>query len=70
MKLLLASVVLCFSCTACFPLFLGTKSIRKGDFAVDFITGADVGFSVNGIDTVNDNRGIKPKGSYQNETNR
>lgn len=40
------------------PLLLGMKTYRSGDTRIDFITGADLGLSVNGIDHVDNRRGI------------
>lgn len=34
----------------------------SGGTKIDFVTGLDVGASLNGVDTVQNERGIKPKG--------
>jgi hypothetical protein len=45
------------------PLLLGVKEVRTaGGTEVKFITGGDFRIGANGIDTVEDNRGIKPGG--------
>ena len=41
------------------PLLLGVKSYKSGDTHIEFVTGADIGFSANGINNVNNQRGIK-----------
>jgi hypothetical protein len=43
------------------PALLGVKSYQSGDTKIDFITGVDFGFGMNGIDTVKNNRGINPE---------
>lgn len=46
------------------PALLGVKDIRTaGGTQISFITGADIGVSMNGTDTVDNNRGIKPETS-------
>ena len=47
--------------TGCVPAILGVKRYQSGTTTVDFITGADFSVGANGIDSVNNNRGIKPK---------
>jgi hypothetical protein len=45
------------------PLLLGVKEVRTaGGTEVKFITGGDFRIGANGIDTVEDNRGIRPGG--------
>ncbi len=60
MKLLITAIV-CFSLTGCFPLLLGVKHVHSGNTDIDFITGADATVSANGIDHVDNQRGINPK---------
>lgn len=49
----------CASLQGCaVPALLGVKSYQSGDTKIDFITGVDFGFGMNGVDTVNNNRGI------------
>lgn len=47
----------------CVPLVTGLKEIdtTKEGTKYSFITGADFRVGANGVDTVDDNRGIKPK---------
>ncbi len=45
----------------CVPAILGVKRYQSGTTTIDFITGADITVGANGIDTVENNRGIKPK---------
>lgn len=53
--------VLCSALQGCaVPALLGVKSYQSGDTRIEFITGADIGFSMNGIDQVNNSRGIAP----------
>lgn len=59
MKLLLALSLLSLSSCA-FPLLLGVKSYQSGETRIDFITGADLTVGANGVDTINNNRGIVP----------
>lgn len=49
----------------CAPL-LGLKSYQSGDTRIEFITGADFSVGVNGVDTVENNRGIAPGTGYAN----
>ncbi len=37
---------------------LGVKEYRSGDTVIKFVTGADISLGANGIDTVDNNRGI------------
>lgn len=48
----------------CVPLVTGLKEIESGKETTTyrFITGLDIGASANGVDTVDNNRGIKPNG--------
>lgn len=46
--------------TGCIPLVTGIKEYKSGDTTISFITGFDTQASLNGIDTVNNQRGIKP----------
>lgn len=50
--------------TGCVPAVLGIKSYESTETGtrIDFITGLDVGAQANGIDRVDDNRGIAPRG--------
>jgi hypothetical protein len=61
--LIVISVSLFSGCAI--PALLGVKSYQSGDTKIDFITGMDVGFGMNGIDTVNNNRGISQEGGFQ-----
>lgn len=40
---------------------LGIKSYQSGDTRIDFVTGADFSIGANGIDRVDDRRGIDPR---------
>lgn len=42
------------------PLLTGVKTYKSGDTEITFITGADFHLGANGIDRVEDKRGIKP----------
>lgn len=42
------------------PLLLGVKSYETKNSRTEFITGADFTFGLNGTDTVDNKRGIKP----------
>lgn len=59
---LIVVALLAIACSAlqgcAVPALLGVKSYQSGDTKIDFITGVDFGFGMNGIDTVNNNRGI------------
>ena len=50
--------------SGCIPAVLGVKSYESTEQGtrIDFITGLDLGAQVNGIDRVDDNRGIAPRG--------
>jgi hypothetical protein len=41
------------------------KKIVSGDTTIDFITGADFSVGFNGVDTVQNERGIKPGEGYR-----
>jgi len=43
------------------PLLAGVKSYQSGDTRIEFITGADFTVGANGVDSVNNNRGIRPR---------
>lgn len=45
------------------PALLGVKSYQSGDTKIEFITGVDFGFGMNGVDQVQNSRGIAPEGS-------
>ncbi len=50
--------------TGCIPLVTGIKEYKtSGGTTVSFITGADFKVGANGVDSVDDNRGIKPNGA-------
>jgi len=59
---LLVSIVtiLLFCTTGCAPL-LGIKSYETNESRTEFITGYDFGLSAKGVDTVENNRGIRPE---------
>lgn len=61
-KLLFAIFIILVACyfNACVPMVLGIKDIESGDTTIHFITGGDVSASLNGVDTVDNNRGINP----------
>lgn len=42
------------------PALLGVKSYQSGDTKIEFITGVDFGIGMNGIDQVQNSRGIAP----------
>ena len=47
--------------TGCIPLVTGVKEYRTASgTTISFITGADFKVGANGVDDVNDQRGIKP----------
>lgn len=46
--------------TSCVPLITGIKEYKSGETTISFITGFDTSASLNGIDTVDNQRGIKP----------
>lgn len=57
------SVVVVSALSGCaVPAILGVKSYQSGDTKIEFITGVDFGFGMNGVDTVNNNRGISTDG--------
>ena len=62
-SLIIALVLGLMNLTACAgPLLLGVKEYQGSDGSrVKFITGADLGLSLNGIDTVENVRGINPE---------
>lgn len=53
-------VVILLSQQGCVPLITGIKEYKSGDTKISFISGFDVSAAANGIDTVDNNRGIKP----------
>lgn len=59
MKMLFALGVM-FCCTGCASMLLGLKSYETKESRTEFITGYDFGIGVNGVDTVKNERGIKP----------
>lgn len=66
--LLVISMIAMTGCAA--PLLLGVKEITTaGGTQVKFITGGDFRIGANGVDTVEDNRGIKPSGQMPRLTN-
>lgn len=60
-------ICVAFFCSGCaVPLLTGVKEIQTaGGTRVSFITGGDFRIGANGLDTIDDNRGIKPGGGYQ-----
>lgn len=60
--LMVAAALVVASCSGCVPAVLGIKKIVSGDTTVEFITGADVTVGMNGVDTVDNTRGIAPEG--------
>lgn len=60
------TAALILNAIGCAPL-LGLKSYQSGDTRIEFITGADFSVGLNGIDTVNNNRGIQTGTGYKNE---
>jgi len=62
--LLMALIVA--SCSGCIvPAVLGVKTYQSGDTKVEFITGVDFGFGMNGVDAVHNERGISRSGGYE-----
>lgn len=61
--LIIALIIGVMNLTACAgPLLLGVKEYQGSDGSVTkFMTGADFGISLNGIDTVENVRGIRPE---------
>jgi hypothetical protein len=64
-KIILTVISVSFLSGCAVPALLGVKSYQSGDTRIDFITGMDVGIGMNGIDTVNNNRGISQEGGFQ-----
>jgi uncharacterized protein YceK len=64
-----AQVLLAFTCiyflSGCASI-IGIKEYQSGDTRISFVTGYDVGAAFNGVDTVDNNRGIKPGAGYVN----
>lgn len=61
---LIVMVVLSMSITGCMAM-MGIKEIQTaGGTRISGITGLDFSAGVNGVDTVNDKRGISPGGGY------
>jgi hypothetical protein len=58
-------VVILFFTTGCMASVLGIKDYDSGPQGthINFITGADFNFGLNGVDTVDHDRGIKPSPS-------
>lgn len=66
MRKILTMAFVAFTVSGCaLPALLGVKSYASGDTRVEFITGVDFGFGMNGIDTVNNNRGISQEGGLK-----
>jgi hypothetical protein len=63
-KIISAVISIVFLSGCAVPALLGVKSYQSGETKIDFITGVDFGFGMNGIDTVNNNRGISQDGGY------
>lgn len=62
---LIVAIVVVMACTGCaVPAILGVKTYQSGDTRIEFITGVDFGFGMNGVDKVDNNRGIAPAGGY------
>lgn len=63
MRIAVLAVVVTVVLSGCaIPALLGVKSYQSGDTRIEFITGVDVGLGMNGIDAVNNSRGITPSG--------
>jgi hypothetical protein len=61
MTLYTATIVTGFlALQGCVPLVTGIKEYKSGDTTISFITGFDTSASLNGIDTVDNQRGIRP----------
>lgn len=61
MRIVVLAVVVAIMLSGCaIPALLGVKSYQSGDTRIEFITGVDVGLGMNGIDAVNNTRGITP----------
>lgn len=56
----IAAIVILLTQSGCVPLLTGIKEYKSGDTKISFISGFDVSAAANGIDTVDNNRGIKP----------
>lgn len=54
------AIVLLLTQSGCVPLITGIKEYKSGDTKISFISGFDVSAAANGIDTVDNQRGIKP----------
>jgi len=48
------------------PALTGIKSYETKESRTEFITGLDLGFSFNGIDSVNNQRAISPSKPFKN----
>lgn len=59
---LLMVVLAGYVLSGCVPLVTGIKEYKSGDTTISFITGFDTSASLNGIDTVDNQRGIRPSG--------
>lgn len=65
MSIVLWSAILYF-CTGCMPAVFGVKEIQTAAGTnIKFITGGDFHIGGNGVDTIDDRRGIKPGAGYQ-----
>lgn len=64
MKILILTVSILLL-SGCIPLVTGIKEYKSGSTTISFITGFDTQASLNGIDTVNNQRGIKPNENRQ-----
>lgn len=65
MMIVIVGCLVAVSMTGC-AMLMGVKEYNKasdGTVNVKFVTGGDVHFGLNGIDTVEDNRSIKPGNS-------
>ena len=66
MKRVIVGIVVSYLLSGCAAL-IGLKSYQSGDTKIDFITGYDFGLGANGVDTVANNRGIKPGEGYHSK---
>lgn len=66
MKKVIVVTILAWLLSGCAAI-LGVKSYQSGDTKIDFITGYDFGLGANGVDTVVNNRGIKPGEGYNSK---
>ena len=57
---IVAAIVGVILLTGCVPLITGIKEYKSGDTKISFISGFDVSAAANGVDTVDNNRGIRP----------